>query len=339
MAFLLADRVKETTTTTGTGTLTLAGAQPQFRSFSAAIGNGNTTCYGIVSGNGTDWEVGFGTVGAGTLSRDTILASSNANAAINLSGTSIVFCDNPANQSALLDNLFGSAQGTVLYRGASLWSALAPGTAGQYLQTGGASANPSWATVFSTGDVKVTLKTTADTGWVLFDDGTIGDASSGGTTRANADTSALFTLLWNNTTNANCAVSSGRGASAAADFAAHKTIALPKSLGRALAVSGAGSGLTSRALAQVLGEETHVLTVTEMPVHTHVVSDPTHSHTENGLINVGANNNFNFGGTGSVQSGYTSNVASTGITNQNAGSGGAHNVMQPTTFLNIMVKL
>src|SRR6185437_1134551 len=125
---------------------------------------------------------------------------------------------------------------------------------------------------FTTGDVKVTLKTVADTGWVMFDDGTIGDASSGGTTRANADTSALFTLLWNNTTNANCAVSGGRGASAAADFAAHKAIAVPKVLGRALAATGTGSGLTARALAATVGAETHLLTSAEIPAPTPATS-------------------------------------------------------------------
>ena len=51
------------------------------------------------------------------------------------------------------------------------------------------------ASSFTTGDVKTTLKTTADAGWVMMNDGTIGDASSGGTTRANADTQALFGLL------------------------------------------------------------------------------------------------------------------------------------------------
>src|SRR6185295_7620952 len=122
--------------------------------------------------------------------------------------------------------------------------------------------------LWTTGDVKVTLKTTADSGWVMFDDGTLGSASSGATTRANADTEALFTLLWTNTTNANCAVSSGRGSTASADFAANKTIALPKILGRALAVAGAGSGLTSRALAVALGSEDSIVVT-----HSHSVTD------------------------------------------------------------------
>ena len=47
MAFVVADRVQETTQSTGTGTITLGGAQPGFQTFSAAIGNGNVTYYSI----------------------------------------------------------------------------------------------------------------------------------------------------------------------------------------------------------------------------------------------------------------------------------------------------
>ena len=100
MALVVKDRVKETTSTTGTGTLTLAGAVTKFQSFSV-VGDGNTTYYAIESGNGTDWEVGVGTYTASgtTLSRDTILESSNAGSAISLTGTSTVFCTYPAERS------------------------------------------------------------------------------------------------------------------------------------------------------------------------------------------------------------------------------------------------
>ena len=98
MALVVKDRVKETTTTTGTGTVTLAGAPSGYQSFSV-IGDSNTTYYAITSGN--DWEVGIGTYTASgtTLSRDTILESSNAGSAITLSGTSDVFCTYPAERS------------------------------------------------------------------------------------------------------------------------------------------------------------------------------------------------------------------------------------------------
>jgi hypothetical protein len=98
MALVFKDRVKETTTTTGTGTITLAGAVSGFQAFSE-IGDGNTTYYTIVSG--TDWEVGIGTytLSGTTLSRDTILESSNAGSAISLTGTSTVFCTYAAEKS------------------------------------------------------------------------------------------------------------------------------------------------------------------------------------------------------------------------------------------------
>jgi hypothetical protein len=99
MALIFADLVQETTATTGTGTLSLAGAAAQSQSFITGIGNGNTCYYTLLSGNGTDWEIGIGTVASGspnTLARTTILKSSNSGSAISLSGTSAVICSMPA---------------------------------------------------------------------------------------------------------------------------------------------------------------------------------------------------------------------------------------------------
>lgn len=101
MAFVLADRVQETTTTTGTGTVTLAGAVSGFRSF-AAVGNGNSTFYTIVDSTGSDWEIGVGTytLSGTTLSRDTVLSSSNAGSLVNFSaGTKNVFVTFPASST------------------------------------------------------------------------------------------------------------------------------------------------------------------------------------------------------------------------------------------------
>ena len=65
MAFVVADRVKETTTSPGTGTATLNGAATGYRTFSSGIGANNTTYYVIADQSNSNWEVGLGTVGAG----------------------------------------------------------------------------------------------------------------------------------------------------------------------------------------------------------------------------------------------------------------------------------
>lgn len=107
MALVLADRVQETSTTTGTGTFTLDGAIAGYVSF-AAIGDGNTTYYTIVGG--TQWEVGVGTYTASgtTLSRDTVLSSSNSNTLVDfLAGSKKVFVTYPA-ERAIYENATGA---------------------------------------------------------------------------------------------------------------------------------------------------------------------------------------------------------------------------------------
>jgi hypothetical protein len=98
MALVLADRVQETTTTTGTGTVTLAGAVSGFQSFSV-VGDGNTTYYTIVDSSTGAWEVGLGTYTSSgtTLSRTTVLSSSNSGSLVNFAaGTKQVFLTYPS---------------------------------------------------------------------------------------------------------------------------------------------------------------------------------------------------------------------------------------------------
>jgi len=108
MAFAVADRVRETTTTTGTGTLDLAGAVSGFRTFVSGIGDGNVTYYAIVHRTAAEFEIGIGTVtdaSTDTLSRTTILSSSNSNSAVSFSaGTKDVFCTQPASKAVFEDN-------------------------------------------------------------------------------------------------------------------------------------------------------------------------------------------------------------------------------------------
>ena len=137
------------------------------------------------------------------------------------------------------------------------------------------------ASQFVTGDMKPSASQAPAPGWILMDDGTIGDATSGATTRANADCLALFTTLW--TENAtNYAVTPSRGVSAAADWAAHKRIAIPKTRSRVIggATSGVGgAGLTQRVNGALVGEESHQLTVAELASHGHTVNIQV-THTE-----------------------------------------------------------
>ena len=118
MAFILSDRVKETTTTTGTGTVTLGGTIDASKTFSAAIGDGNSTYYCIESPDG-NFEVGVGTYtsSSNTLSRDTVISSSNSGSKISLVGVSNVFCTQPGpkavfiNTVGLVSGVNGSFQG------------------------------------------------------------------------------------------------------------------------------------------------------------------------------------------------------------------------------------
>lgn len=98
MAFVIADRVRETTTTTGTGNLTLDGAVSKFRTFASVLSSSDTTYYSIVEQTGTAWEVGIGTfTSPATLARTTILSSSSGGSAVNFgAGTKDVFITLPA---------------------------------------------------------------------------------------------------------------------------------------------------------------------------------------------------------------------------------------------------
>ena len=112
MALVLKDRVRETSTTTGSLAFTLAGAVAGFQSFSA-IGTGNQTYYTIAGAS--DWEVGIGTwTSPDQLSRDTILASTNAGAAVNFgSGTKDVFATFPAEGFAVAPPIGGTTPNTI----------------------------------------------------------------------------------------------------------------------------------------------------------------------------------------------------------------------------------
>jgi hypothetical protein len=255
----------------------------------------------------------------------------------------------------------------------SVFNILGPET----LQLAGASVG-----TFTTGDVKLTFKTVADPGWLMMDDGTLGSASSNAT-HTGTQYQALFSVIWAMPAAGLTIYTSGGvpttfGASAAADFAANKRLSLPTALGRALAVAGAGAGLTSRQLGQFLGEESHTLVQNELP---NVV--PAFSGTAKSLVavltawwnNLGqiptggtgtaihalqntssgsaGSATFNLGGTLDSGSGLNmvydlggpdqmnNQIKPEGTISSINGNVAtvSHNNMQPTTFLNVMIKL
>ena len=105
MAFVIADRVRETTTTTGTGTITLAGAVTNFETFTANLSNSDTTYYAIVDNTNGAFEVGLGTFTAsGTTLARSVIASSNSNNLVDFgAGTKDVFITVPASKIVVED--------------------------------------------------------------------------------------------------------------------------------------------------------------------------------------------------------------------------------------------
>lgn len=194
----------------------------------------------------------------------------------------------------------------------SQWVMVSPGGGGQ----GGGGGH-------TTGDVKLTFKVSADAGWILCNDGSIGDATSGATTRGHADTSNLFTLFYTNMTALVVQDSAGatvaRGANAAADFAAHRRLVIPTMLGRSLAVAGAGAGLTARTLGSTAGAETETPTIAKTAAH---------SHTTTAFDNA-ANESIQLGSFFSLRT----------IPSSTVGTGAALNIVDPSSYLNVMVKL
>lgn len=190
--------------------------------------------------------------------------------------------------------------------------------------------------------------------FVMADGRTIGDATSGATNRANADTVGLFTLLWNITTNAQCAVSGGRGASAAADYAAHKTLALPNHSGRGMAgrddLSGTAAGVWPGATvrAAVGGGLTAQAstTINSSGVNNINFGSPYFTQTYGAITSAGSSAGGNSGGSQyaylndqvTVQ-GYTTLNANFSIFVSGSGTSGVFNIVQPTIVVDVIIAL
>lgn len=209
------------------------------------------------------------------------------------------------------------------------------------------------------GVMKDFLGSTVPAGFVLASGRTIGNATSGGTERANADTVALFTLLWTDYANTVLAIqdsagaASTRGANAAADFAANKRMPLPDLRGRVAAgKDDMGGSAASRLTSTVMspngttlgatgGVQTYSMSMSEMPIHTHTIQDPGHQHQQTYGVNGGGttgNNGFGTRSADDLTANYT--VASvTGVSALTNGSGAAHQNTQPTFIVNKIIKL
>lgn len=204
------------------------------------------------------------------------------------------------------------------------------------------------------------VATTAPSGWVRGNGRTIGNASSGGTERANADTADLFSLLWSAYSNSILAIedsagaASTRGADAATDYAADKRLPLPDMRGRgffglddmgASAASRLGTVITDETTNGASGgTETHTLSAGEMPSHTHTgttESNGAHTHTYTAPATAAGGD----GGSSVVDSSTPGTATSSDgahthtFTTASAGSGTAHSNMPPAWLGTFIIKL
>jgi len=213
MALVLADRVKETTTSTGTTAITLAGAATGYQTFSSAVGNANTTYYTIADQTGANWEVGIGTYtsSGNTLSRDTILASSNAGSLVTFTaGTKDVFVTYPAERALYTGGPLGTPSSGTLTNATGYTYVNLSGTVPTWNQntTGNATTATTATNVaggsagnvhYQTGSGTTGFVSNGTTGQVLTSNGaaapTWATASGGGGTKTISNKTGAYTIV------------------------------------------------------------------------------------------------------------------------------------------------
>jgi hypothetical protein len=218
MAFITADRVKDTSTTTGTGNITVSGSAPfGYRTFSTVLSVADTFYYAIQGQSTAEWEIGVGTYAStNQFARTTVLASSAGGSAVSFSsGTKNVFITLAATRTLQLKSGDTPTAGSIPYGDGSTLSYSSVGTAGQVLISGG-SGSPTWS---SAGTGSVTS--------VAVSGGTTGLTTSGGP----VTTSGTITLA------GTLAIANGGTNSTATPTAG----AIPYGTGTALDYSSAGT--------------------------------------------------------------------------------------------------
>jgi hypothetical protein len=219
MAFITADRVKDTSTTTGTGNITVSGSAPfGYRTFSTVLSVADTFYYAIQGQSTAEWEIGVGTYAStNQFARTTVLASSASNSAVSFSsGTKNVFITLAATRTLQLGPSDTPTAGSVPYGTGSTLGYTAAGSSGQFLKSNGAGA-PTWVTASGTGTV-----TSID-----VSGGTTGLTASGGPVTTSGTITLAGTLAYGN---------GGTGGTAAPTAGT-----IPYGTGTALAYSATGT--------------------------------------------------------------------------------------------------
>jgi len=218
MAFITADRVKDTSTTTGTGNITVSGSAPfGYRTFSTVLSVADTFYYAIQGQSTAEWEIGVGTYAStNQFARTTVLASSASGSAVSFSsGTKNVFITLAATRTLQLKSSDTPTAGSIPYGDGSTLSYSSVGTAGQVLVSGG-SGSPTWS---SAGTGSVTS--------VAVSGGTTGLTTSGGPVTTSGTITIAGTLaIANGGTNGTATPTAGT---------------IPYGTGTALAYSAAGT--------------------------------------------------------------------------------------------------
>jgi microcystin-dependent protein len=369
MTHKAASRVFETSSTTGTGTYTVDGAQTGFQSFVSGIGANNFCTY--VATDDTNWEVCIGQVlsGPNRITRDSVIASSNANAAVNWgAGTRKLRCmmaGEMAMPRVLSLSVAGAAGTTVLTQDQQRRDMLiftGALTGNRVIEV---DATPANYTVLNqtSGNFTLTFRVTGQTGaeffqgrasraicegvdiWKLGDDtppGMMEDYAGGtvptgylqcdGSNVSRTTYSALFNKV--GTTHG-----AGDGST---------TFGLPDMRRRtSVGSGGTGTGTLGNAVGNTGGEEAHALASGELAVHAHTQQGTFTSgnmsldHTHNTAYGINDGGPGTVAGPGTVT--YGSNVAtsagsSVGHTHDttisgataNNGSGTAHNNLPPS---------